>query len=216
MAVHGVAGYAAGCRCEGCATAQREREKVIAQAERLRWASHRVQESAQVRRQREERAQAALLARQQSVKDAAEARQQARREESARRQRQRQEATLAAERRKAEDEAERHRQYQAAVSNSDYRWLLEDQRQTTKALRTHMANLLRHARQGISDELLLQQAQETHQLAEKHYTELADRTQKLTGAEDAGVLKNDKDAPALEPSGGEVSAEAVATLTADR
>ncbi|WP_134144687.1 hypothetical protein [Mycobacteroides salmoniphilum] len=109
------------------------------------------------------------------MKDAAEARLQARREEAARRRQQREEATRAVERRKAEREAEYHRQYQAAVANSDYRWLLEDQRQTTKVLRNHMANLLRHTRQNISDELLWQQANETHQLAEKHYTELTAR-----------------------------------------
>ncbi|WP_078291670.1 hypothetical protein [Mycobacterium sp. D16R24] len=101
----------------------------------------------------------------------------------------REEATQAIERRKTERETEHHRQYQAAVANSDYRWLLEDQRQITKVLRTHMANLLRRIRQNISDELLWQQANETHQLAEKHYNELTSRTQKLTGAEDAGVLK---------------------------
>ena len=102
------------------------------------------------------------------------------------------------------------------MAASDYRWLLKDQRRNTKALRNHMAALLRHARQGIADELLWQQANETHQLAEKHYAELAARIQKFTGAEDIGVLKDDKGAPALEPSGGEVNAGAIGTVTVDR
>ncbi|MEU9808971.1 hypothetical protein [Mycobacterium sp. NPDC050853] len=39
MAVHGVAGYAAGCRCQECVSAQRARERQIAAAERTRWGS---------------------------------------------------------------------------------------------------------------------------------------------------------------------------------
>ncbi|SLF33971.1 Uncharacterised protein [Mycobacteroides abscessus subsp. massiliense] len=35
--VHGVAGYAAGCRCESCFSAQRAREAQIGAAERSRW-----------------------------------------------------------------------------------------------------------------------------------------------------------------------------------
>ncbi|MUM18628.1 hypothetical protein FZI91_12890 [Mycobacterium sp. CBMA271] len=39
MTSHGIAGYAAGCRCSSCGVAQRYREQAIAAAETRRWAA---------------------------------------------------------------------------------------------------------------------------------------------------------------------------------
>lgn len=177
MAVHGVAGYAAGCRCEVCVPAQQARERAIADAERARWASVRPRaEMGAEQRRRLERAENAALARighQWRKQAEAAARQQSRRD----RERKRQQQAAASERRQAKAEAEYARQRREALATSDHRWLLEDQRRATKHVRNQIAVVQRQAQPGTLDELLLHQAQQIHQLIEQHHTELIRHSQ---------------------------------------
>ncbi|MEU9809233.1 hypothetical protein [Mycobacterium sp. NPDC050853] len=177
MAVHGVAGYAAGCRCEECAEAQQAREKAIADAERARWASVRPRaEIGATQRQRLERAENAALAR-----VGHQWRKQAKAAGRRDRERQRQQQAAASERRQAKAEAEYARQRREAIATSDYRWLLDDQRLATKHVRNRIAVVQRQAQPGTLDELLLHQAQQIHQLIEQHHAELVRHSQNPDG-----------------------------------
>lgn len=180
MAVHGVAGYAGGCRCPECVSAQRARERAIAEAERRRWArSPNLPESPAERSRRLAQAERARQRQQQRQAQVARE-EQARAEYKQRRQQRRQEAIELQHRAQAQaqaQQAQRQEQYRQALATGDYGWLLADQRRTNQQLRNQISALQRQTRAGVLTELQWRQALETHQLLTKHHTELLRHTQ---------------------------------------
>ncbi|MGV0586819.1 hypothetical protein ABQE45_24065 [Mycobacteroides chelonae] len=179
MVVHGVAGYVAGCRCQDCVSVQRERERQIAEAERRRWAGSGWQVSPAAAERREAQSMARLereRRRQEREQTLAARKEQARAEREQRRLQQQQE-TIEHQRRQIAREAKRQRDYQQALSGGDYAWLLAYQRQATQQVRNQMAAVRRQADPGALAELRWRQAQEIHQITEKHHAELVARAQ---------------------------------------
>ncbi|MEU9805407.1 hypothetical protein [Mycobacterium sp. NPDC050853] len=167
MAVHGVAGYAAGCRCAECTSAQRAREAAIAKTERQRWAaSDRDVTRAEAQRQaRLEREQARTAHQEQARTDHMLQRLH------------KQQEVIERQRLEAAQEVQRQRDYEQALAGGDYAWLLADQRRATQHVRNQINLARRHAEPGALDELQWRQAQQIHQLIEQHHAELIRHSQ---------------------------------------
>lgn len=84
----------------------------------------------------------------------------------------RQQEVIERQHRKVALETRRERENQQALAGGNYAWLLADQRRATQQVRNQMAAVQRKARPGALTEPRWRQAQEAHQLAERHQTEL--------------------------------------------
>lgn len=176
MAVHGIAGYMSGCRCQQCFTAQRQRERQLAVASETRWA-------AVVRRIElvETRQQVAgpstwrnsRVDEQQSTAEVAEL--EHRRQQRFLKQQQKIARRREAARQRAQAAREMQERYERAVVERDFRWLLAAERRALSSLRTRISRLVRANDWQDRYELLWQQAQQARELAEFHYHQLDDQ-----------------------------------------
>lgn len=176
MTVHGVAGYMSGCRCEQCFAAQRQRERQLAAASRVRWAA--------VVRQTEHAETGRAVAKSAELRGShADERQrmveiaelELRRQRRSSERRQKIERRREAERRRARVAQEMQERYERAVVERDFRWLLTAERRAVNSLRTRISHLVRTAGRQDCYELLWRQAQQARELSEVHYRELCDR-----------------------------------------
>lgn len=148
MAIHGVAGYMAGCRCEQCFSAQREREQQIAAASTARWS---------LAERRTDRAASG-----QSVSGAELAQEQSQRQRR-----------MTAERQRMLVVEQVRRRYEQAVTDGDFRWLLAAERRALNSVRARISRLIgRSSRPQEYRELLWRQAQQMRELTERHHREL--------------------------------------------
>ncbi|SHU84298.1 Uncharacterised protein [Mycobacteroides abscessus subsp. bolletii] len=183
MAVHGVAGYMSGCRCEQCFAAQRHRERQLAVASEARWAAIVRQidltearpavtksptwRDAQIDEQQRMTEVAELELRRQRRSLERQQRKIARKQETARQ--------------RAQAAREMQERYERAVVERDFRWLLAAERRAVNSLRTRISRLVDADTRKDYYELLWRQAQQTRELAEVHYRELNDRIGAVAG-----------------------------------
>ncbi len=189
MAVHGVAGYMSGCRCEQCFAAQRHRERQLAVASEARWAAIVRQIDLTENRSaaaKPPRRQDARADEQQRMAEVAELKLRRQRRSSERQQRKitRKQETA---RQRAQAAREMHERYERAVDECDFRWLLAAERRAVNSLRSRISRLIDADTRQNCYELLWRQARQTRELAEVHYIELNDRI----GAAAGGVTSRD-------------------------
>lgn len=190
MAVHGVAGYMSGCRCEQCFAAQRLRERQLALASGVRWAAVLRQieqeESQQVVAKRPEWRDSGSDDRQRMVEVAElELRRQQR---SVKRQRKITEKQETA-RQRARAAQEMQERYERAVVEGDFQWLLLAERRALNSLRTRINRLVSGDNRQDCVELLWRQAQQTRELAEVHYREISSH---ISAGADSATLQGSR------------------------
>lgn len=152
MVVHGVAGYATGCRCNQCFSAQRQREAQIAATEKARWSSI----TQQAQRAKAEQAQR-------------------------RRQRQQHQQTIKAPSPSATEHSRLIYQHALANKDYRW-LLDAERRKFNSIRTLTSRLLRNHGNPPESTELLWRQAEQMRALAKEHYNELADHLKNLADA----------------------------------